>query len=45
VNCYVLFNRMVSIWHTSSRTWVISRGKVSLLDRYQTQIFLALTGH
>jgi len=36
---------MVSIWHTSSRTCVISRGKVSLLDRYQTQIFLALTSY
>ena len=28
----------------SSRTCVISRGKVSLLDRYQTQILLAVTG-
>ena len=44
VNCYALFNRMVSLWHSSSRTCVISRGKVSFLDRYQTQIFLAVTG-
>jgi len=27
-----------------SRMCVISRGKVSLLDRCQTQIFLAVTG-
>jgi len=44
VNCYALFNRVASLWHTSSRTRVISRGKVSLLDRCQTQIFLAVTG-
>ena len=35
---------MVSLWHSSSRTSVIFRGKVSLLDRCQTQIFLAVTG-
>ena len=35
---------MGSLWHTSSLTCVISRGKVSLLDRSQTQIFLAVTG-
>jgi len=44
VNCYALFYRVASLWHTSSRTCVISRGKVSLLDRCQTQIFLAVTG-
>ena len=44
VNCYALFNRVVSLWHSSSRTCVISRGKVSLLDRYQTQISLAVAG-
>ena len=44
VNCYVLFNRVVSLWHSSSRTCVISKGKVSLLDCYQTEIFLAVTG-
>jgi len=35
---------MVSLWHSSSRTYVISWGKVSLLHRYQTPIFLAVTG-
>jgi len=44
VNCYTLFNRAVSLWHSSSRTCVISRGKVSFLDRYQTPISLAGTG-
>jgi len=44
VNYYVLFNRVFSPWHSSPRTCVISRGKQSLLDRYQTQIFLAVTG-
>ena len=52
LNCYALFKSRgfslalvahVSLWH-SSRTCVISRGKVSLLDRCQTQIFLAVTG-
>ena len=37
-------NRVASLWHSSSRTCVISRGKVSFLDRCQTQIFLAVTG-
>jgi len=31
VNCYALFNRVVSLWHSSSRTCVISRGKVPFL--------------
>ena len=44
VNCYALFYRVDSLWHASSRTCVISRGKVSLLDRCQTLIFLAVTG-
>jgi len=44
VKCYALFNRVVSLWHSSSRTCVISRGKVSILDRYQTQIYLAMVG-
>jgi len=43
MNCYALFNRMVSLWHSSSRTCVITRGKVSFLDRYQMPIFLAVT--
>jgi len=37
-------NRVASLWHSPSRTCVISRGKVSLLDRCQTQISLAVTG-
>ena len=44
VNCYALFYCEGSLWHTSSRTCVITRGKVSLLDRCQTLIFLAVTG-
>jgi len=44
VNYYALFNRVVSLWHSSPRTCVISRGKVSFLDRYQTPIVLAVTG-
>jgi len=36
--------RVVFLWHSSSRPCVNSKGKVSLLDRYQTQIFLAVTG-
>ena len=43
VNCYALFYRVASLWHTSSRTCVISRGKC-LLDWCQTQSFLAVTG-
>ena len=35
---------MVSLWHSSSRTCVISRGKVSFLECCQTQIFSAVTG-
>jgi len=44
LNCYALFNRVDSLWHSPSRMCVISRGKVSFLNRYPTQIFLAVTG-
>jgi len=43
VKCYALFNRVVSLWHTSLLTCVVSGRKLSLLDRCQTQIFLAVT--
>jgi len=35
---------VVSLWHSSSRTCVIFRGIVYFLDRYQTSLFLAVTG-